>query len=274
MKSINDYSEYLSTLGDTKSKDPVIRDEAKKALEALQRENPGRYTLYRVLNKEIDPPETMMPKKEKKVYEKGQFIREHPEIKVEEVRKRARARLLRGPYGLPWRFDTPSWISDEDMLISLDRLTLPDLMTISGKIVPRPTLVRRCVKLAVAERRIDEEKLRRYVIGMFVSYYNKKIIGLKSPYLFEPVKKMLQEEATLDELADISLGWGVDVEKLVRLINKKEIKVTEEDIRRTQKKAERRSKNALKKAKRRAEKEAALKKTLEEENKDNQKTIK
>lgn len=269
MRSINDYSEYLSTLGDTKSKDPVIRDEAKKALDVLRQEDPGQYTLYRALNKEIDLPETMMPKKEKKVYAKGQFIREHPEINVEDERKKARIRLLKGANGLPWRFDTPTWISDEDMLKSLDRLSLPDLITISGKPVPRQTLIRRCIKLAVAERRIDEEKLHGYVISMFVSYYNGKIIGLKYPYLFEPVKRMLQEEATVEELADVSMGWGVDLDKLIRLINKKEIKVTEEDIRRSQKKAEKQSRNAIKRAKRRAEKEAALKKTLEEENKGN-----
>ena len=132
MKLINDYSEYLATLKETSSKDPAAREEAKKALEGLKQNDPGRYTLYQVLNREIEPPESMVPKKEKKVYEKGQYIREHPELDIKVVRDNARKRLMRGPYGFYWRFDTPSWVSDEDMLRSLDQLSLSDLLTING----------------------------------------------------------------------------------------------------------------------------------------------
>lgn len=72
MQSINDYSEYLAALKDKSSKDLVIRAEAKKALDKLKQEDPGRYTLYQALNGEIEMPESMLPKKEKRVYEKGQ----------------------------------------------------------------------------------------------------------------------------------------------------------------------------------------------------------
>ena len=53
MRSINDYNEYLAPLKETTSKDPVAREEAKKALEILQKEAPDRYTLYRMLNKDM-----------------------------------------------------------------------------------------------------------------------------------------------------------------------------------------------------------------------------
>jgi len=263
MRSINDYSEYLATLKETSSKDPVVRDEAKKALEGLKQNDPGRYTLYRVLNREIEPPESLVPKKEKKekkVYEKGQYIREHPELDIKEVRDSARKRLLRGPYGFYWRFDTPSWVSDEDMLRSLDKLSLPDMITINGNLVSRQTLIRRCVKLAVVEGRVDEVKLREFVLSQFTYYYNKEFIALKFPYLFEPVKRMLREEATLEELAFVGDSWSVNIDKLVRLINSKQIEVTDEEIenykRKMEKQARHQARKKAKKEKWRAKKEA------------------
>ncbi len=268
MRKINDYNEYISALKDKSSKDPAVCAEVKKALDDLQQRDPNRYTLYRVLNGEIEAPESLVPKKEKKVVEKGQYIREHPEINVIEERKKARERLLKRANGLDWRFYKPVWISEEDMLKSLEQLTLPELLTISGKPIPRQTLINRCVKKSVAERRIDEKKLRAVVCNLFSSYYNSGLITLKHSYLFEPVKRMLREEATVDELVNVADRWGIDIDKLVRLVNSKQIKVTDEDINNYEMKLRgqaKQSKNARKRAKRRAEKEAALKKALEED---------
>ncbi len=160
MRSINDYSEYLATLKETSSKDPVARDEAKKALEFLQREAPDRYTLYRLLNKEIEAPKEEAQKGERIVYDKEKYIREHPEINVNELRYKAKERLKKGSYGFALCFDLPTWLTEENLLKSVDQLTISDLITGNGKPVPRQTLLRRCIKIAVAERRIDEVVLR------------------------------------------------------------------------------------------------------------------
>lgn len=160
MRSINDYSEYLATLRDTTSKDSVAREEAKKALEILKREAPDRYTLYRMLNKEIEVPKEEAPKGERKTYDKEKYIREHPEISVRELRYKAKERLKKGSYGFGLRFDLPTWVTEENVLKSVDQLTISDLITGSGKPVPRQTLLRKCIKIAIAEKRIDEVILR------------------------------------------------------------------------------------------------------------------
>ena len=160
MRSINDYSEYLAALNETSSKDPVARYEAKKALENLKREAPDRYTLYRLLNKEIEAPKEEVPKGERKVYDKEKYIREHPEINVRELRNKAKKRLKKGSYGFALCFDLPSWLTEENLLKSVDQLTVPDLITGSGNPVPRQTLLRKCIKIAIAEKRINEVMVR------------------------------------------------------------------------------------------------------------------
>lgn len=240
MKSINDYSEYLAALKDLSSKDPSVRNEANRALRVLQNEDPERFTLYRVLHGEIKPPKEPEPlkplKAPKKVIDKEQFIRELSANDIKELREKARARLLRGPYGLNWRFDTPSWISDEDMLKSFDELPLSDLITKFGNLVQRNKIIQLCINFAVAKKRIGEEKLRKSIQSLFSSYYNRKIIGLPESYLFEPVRRMLYEDTTVEELLNVVKGcWDVDIDKLVELVNSKQIKVTDEELERHRK---------------------------------------
>lgn len=160
MRSINDNSEYLATLKETTSKDPVAREEAKKALEILQKEAPDRYTLYRMLNNEIDVPKEEGPKEDRKVYDKEKYIMEHPEINVSELRNIAKERLKKGSYGFALCFDLPTWLSEENLLTSVDQLTISDLITGSGNPVPRQTLLRKCIKIAISEKKIDEIKVR------------------------------------------------------------------------------------------------------------------
>lgn len=257
MRSINDYSEYLATLKETTSKDPVARDEAKKALEILKREAPDRYTLYRILNKEIDAPKEEMPKGERKVYDKEKYIREHPEINVRDLRRKAQKRLKKGSGGFSLSLDLPVWLTENDLLLSVERMTISDLITASGKPLSRQTLLRKCIKIAVAERRIDETKLRNYICGLFSSYYNSKIVTLKTPFLYEPVKKMIMEKATVEELVKISDGPYFNFGELGMLINKAETAFPEEQLREMESKEIRRAeKKARHKAKRQAKKEA------------------
>lgn len=261
MRSINDYGEYLAVLKDKSSKDPSVCNEANRALEKLQLEDPGRYTLYRTMNGEIKPPEEvapLTPKKKRNVYDKEQYIREHPEINIEELRKKAFDRLLRNRYGIDLCFYIPHWVSKEEVLKSLDFMTISDLITASGKEVPRETLIRRCIQRAVMDGRIDEKRLREIITSQFISHYKKNNITLRSPNLYEPIKRMINNDATVEELVNVTSITSLDCEKMVRLINSKEIKVTEKD-------KNKQSRNARKRAKRRADKEAALKKAREKE---------
>ena len=264
MRSINDYSEYLATLKGTSSKDPTARDGAKKALEILKREAPDRYTLYRILNKEIEAPKEEAPKGERKVYDKEKYIREHPEINVRELRKKAKQRLKKGSGGFELSLDLPVWLTENDLLLSVERLTIFDLITASGKPVPRQTLLRKCIKIAVAERRIDETKLRNYICSVFCSYYNSKIVTLRTPALYEPTKKMIMGEATVEELVKISDGPSFNIGELVNLIQKKESELSEEqlkemeamEVRKAEKKARHKAKRLAKKEAWKAKKEA------------------
>ena len=265
MRSINDYNEYLAPLKETTSKDPVAREEAKKALEILQKEAPDRYTLYRMLNKEIDVPKEEGPKVDRKVYDKEKYIREHPEISVRELRRKAQQRLKKGSGGFSLSLDLPVWLTENDLLLSVERLTISDLVTASGKPVPRQTLLRKCIKIAVAERRIDETKLRNYICGVFCSYYNSKIVTLRTPSLYEPVKMMIMKEATVEELVKISDGPCFNIGELVVLIHKKESEFSEEQLKMMQSKetaiAE---KKARRKARKKEKKEAAKQQALKD----------
>lgn len=120
MKSIKKNSEYLAAVKDKTSKDPSICNEANRTLE----------------NKE------------------------HPEINVAELRIKAKERLKRGSHGFALCFDLPPWLTEENLLKSVDQLTISDLITASGTPVPRQTLLRKCIKIAVEEKRIDEVIVR------------------------------------------------------------------------------------------------------------------
>ena len=257
MKSINDYSEYLAAIKDKASKDPSVRNEANLALEFLQKEDPSRYNLYQTLNGEIEQPKTESPKEKRRVYDKDTYIKEHPEINVTELHKQARERLKKKPNNLGTLLEIPLWLSQEDLLSSVEQLSISDLITASGKPVPRQTLLRKCFKIAVSERRIDVTKLRNYICNLFCSYYNSKIITLRTASLYEPVKKMIMEEATVEELVKISNDSGLYIGELAALIHKKESEFSEEQLKMMQsKEAAIAEKKARRKARKKAKKEA------------------
>ena len=235
MLTINDYSEYLAVLRIKSSKDPAMRDEVKKALDVLQKEDPSRYTLYQELNGEIKPPKKEAPNKERKV-SKEEYIKEHPEINVSELRRKARERLKKGFGGYNLSLELPVWLSEDELLRSIERLTISDLITASGKPVPRQTLLKKCTKLAVSDKRIDETKLRDSICGMFCSFYNRKIITLRTASLYGLVRKFILEEAKVEELVKISDGSSLYIGELATLIHKKESEFSEEQLRMMQRK--------------------------------------
>ena len=253
MRTIKDFDDFVAAIKDITSEDSIIQNEAKSALVSFRSKYPVRFEVYEAHYETIKPAE-QNNKGRKTAYDKEKYIKEHPEINVNQLRKAASERLKKGPHNLGMHFEIPSWITQEDVLSSLNQLTISDLITASGKPVPRQTLLRKCIKLTIAQGRINEIKLRDDVLYYFGYYYRKEIITLQSPYLYEPVQRMLKEEATIEELANVSEQWSVNVDKLVQLINSREIKVSDEDIENYKRKTDKQARKKAKKEKLKAKK--------------------
>lgn len=221
MNRIESYIDYLIALRDQTAVLKSTQNEAKKALEDLRRNDPTRYNEYKVRHKTSEP---------KVKCDKEQYIREHPELSVKELRKKAKERLLKNRYGIYLTAYLPSWITEEQVLESVDHFNVGDLITDNGKSVPRETLIKRCITCAIADRRIDENKLRQLVSDLFSIHYHNGMITLKEGYLYESVLRMIYEEATVEELFNVTNEWGISINKLVKLINSKELTVTKEDM--------------------------------------------
>ena len=180
--------------------------------------------------------------------EKEQYIQEHPELDIEELRKEAKIRMYRSRFRMGLFFSLPPWITEENAILSLERLTISDLITSSGKLPPRDTIIRRCIRKAVAEGRVDEDKLRNSVLSQFENYYRKELILLRSPNLYVPVQRLIKYEASIEELAVVMENWCIDVKKFVRLINKKDLKeLTDEEMRALEQERKKKKKKRKKK---------------------------
>lgn len=262
MHAIKSYSDYLIALRNQTSDLRFVKTEAIQALQNLHNSNPKKYAEYKARYEESQKPKQKSARAA--AYDKKKYIQEHPELSVDELRNKAKERLERDRYGLYLSVYIPNWITVEQVLESIDSFEIADLITANGKPVPRQTLIQRCIKRAVADRRIDEKRLREIITNQFISHYKNNNIALRSPNLFEPIKTMINNEATVEELVNVTDITSLNCEKMVRLINSKNIReLTDEELERL-KQNKKKSKNALKRAKRRAEKEAALKKALEE----------
>jgi len=251
MQVINSYSDYLIAVRNQTSDLRFVRTEAIQALQNMR-------------NRHEEAQKPKQKSARAAAYDKKKYIQEHPELSVDELRNKAKERLERDRYGLYLSVYIPNWITVEQVLESIDSFEIADLITANGKPVPRQTLIQRCIKRAVADRRINEKRLREIITNQFISHYKNNNIALRSPNLFEPIKTMINNEATAEELVNVTDITSLNCEKMVRLINSKNIReMTDEELERL-KQNKKKSKNALKRAKRRAEKEAALKKALEE----------
>lgn len=259
MHAIKSYSDYLIALRNQTSDLRFVKTEAIQALQNLHNSNPKKYAEYKARQEEAKKPKPRSA--QGRAYDKAKYIQEHPEIDVEELRRKARTSLIRRPYGLRLDVYLPNWITEEEVMNSVEQLTISDLITSSGKFITRDTLIKRCIKCAVGDRRLDENKLRQIISSQFTSYYNNKTITLRNPRLFIPIKRFLKNEATVDELANVTDGTSLDFDKFFRLINSKDIKeLSDDEMKRlNNKQTEYKSKNARKREIRRAEKEAMFK---------------
>ncbi len=158
MRVIKSYSDYLIAVRDQTSDLRYVRTEAINALENLCRSNPEKFAEYKAKQEESKKPKPRFA--QGKAYDKAKYIQEHPEIQVDELRENAKERLKRGSYGFALGFELPTWLTEENLLESVDKLTISDLITGNGNPVSRQTLLRKCIKIAVAERRINEAIIR------------------------------------------------------------------------------------------------------------------
>lgn len=283
MRTIENYDDFVAAIKDKSSEDREVRNEAKNALGNFHIKYPERFDKYKARYDGIMPVEPIAEPKSsrprKTAYDKEQYIMEHPEINVIDLRKKARIRLTKGEYGFGLRYDVPVWLTEYELLSSVDQLTISDLITSSGKPVPRQTLLRKCIKIAIADGRFDDKKARALVISLYSSYYNNRKNGFYKyhpPYSSAAIREMIKYDATMQEVADIVIDGSMNFFKLFRLAEKKGLKImtaqewerlekiqaTNEENR-AKKQAHKIAKREARKARKEAAKQQALKEKLE-----------
>lgn len=234
---IDTYKDYCKAIALKKSDDPTLRNEAKKALGILKLTDLSLYQEY----KERLENKTQLA-------EKQLYLKEHPEIDITAIREKLRTSLLNWRYGLGLAFSVPVWMSKADVVASLDHLDPTELTTCNGKPISRETVLKRCLRQTIEEGRFDEDRLRQLVASEFNRYYINNTITLRDPILFYSVIRMLKNEATAEELMKIDRpDMSFSIDDLVRLINSKELQVTNEDRIRWEKRQRKKAQKEAKK---------------------------
>ena len=244
---IDTYKDYCKAIALKKSDDPTLRNEAKKALGILKLTDLSLYQEYKErlenktkVEKTHTHPSTLA--------ERQIFLKEHPEIDITAIREKLRTSLLHGRYGLGLAFSVPFWINTADVLKTFDQLDSAELITCNGKPVSRETVLKRCLRQTIEEGRFDEDRLRQLVASEFNRYYINNTITLRDPILFYSVIRMLKNEATAEELMKIDRpDMSFSIDDLVRLINSKELQVTNEDRIRWEKRQRKKAQKEAKK---------------------------
>ncbi len=260
MRVIESYSDYLIAVRDQTSDIRYVRTEAINALQNLRNSKPEKFAEYKARQEEAKKPKSA----QERARDKEKYIQEHPEINVKELRKKARERMQKDKYGFGLRADVPVWMTEEDLLSSVDQLSVADLITGTGKPVTRQAIIKKCIQIAVADRRIDEAKLRSYVCGVFCGYYNKKVITLPASLSYEMVKVIINQEATIEELVKISDGATFNLAELTMFIYRRAKQMPDSERERVERIVE---KKAERKARKKAKWEALKNGEITEENK-------
>lgn len=227
---IETYEDFVTAMQAKKSDDAVDRNERKNALGNFRRRNPVLFDKFSKRYEGIEEAQLIIEAKPRKPRalsaDKERYIQEHPEINVEELRNKARERLIKGKYGMGLRYDLPSWISERDLLSSIETLTVSDLITADGSLAQRAVLFRKCIRRAAASGRVDEKGLRQTILNSCRSLWNM----IKTPpnYSFEVLEYFILKVATNDELANA----GVNPTDIVDVMfNNKISKLNVEELR-------------------------------------------
>lgn len=241
MRTIENYDDFVAAMKDKSSDDRVVRNEAKNALGNFHIKCPEKYDKFKARFEGIKDPEIVIPsiprvlpqyestpqrkKPRKTKADKEQYIKDHPKLDVQKLRNEAREKLSKESlvFGvrLSLQFDLPKWITVEEVLRSVDQLEIPDLITASGKLAPRDTLKRKCIKIAAADGRIDETKLRQIILSQCANIWKKS--SYKPDYPFASVKWFVLKAASAEELAIANTTIGTDIRKIVDIIFDKRI---------------------------------------------------
>lgn len=263
MRSINNYSDFLSALSDKQSEDSKTRNEAKNALGIFKQKDPQRFSEYKASYEGIEIPkpivETEINQKRSVDYQKERYIQEHPDIDETTLRKKAFAKLKKCNYGLGLRIELPSWIDENEVYDSINKLSLIDIITKNGNLVRRETLQQKCIQQLVIDRRFDEGKLRDFIINVFNRYYNQKILFSKTPYLYEPMIKVIKEKASVTELIRISDGIHFRIRGFFDLVESYENELLEEGMKILEEREEGKQEKIVRKKARKKAKKAVRK---------------
>lgn len=210
---IETYEDFLAVLQVIAFDDPVDKKKAKNVLDYFRQRNPDLFEVFSKKCEGIEETKPVVPAKPRKQAGDRQNNIDQPETSVKKLRNKAYKRLMKGNLG----FDLPSWITEKDLLYSIDQLTISDLTTATGEPIQRTILYRKCIQLAATSGRIDEGKLRQTILNRCRIIWN----NITPPdYSYEALKLFILEFATAEELADA----GIEYTKLVDLMFDKRIK--------------------------------------------------
>lgn len=276
MKWIKSYYDYLIALIEKESDDIDIQKETKNALRIL-RQNSEQYKEY-VENK----------RKGKSLLELGISEKDIRFL----VRKQLTTRQIKkGDFIVEtvWDLDEklPDMFDSEDVIAAIEVIPLGDFLTNKGALKTRNAIYERCMLEVIRQGKVDEVELRNEVAIRFNNFYSLGLIVLNQPLGYVDAICFINQDAPIEDLTNVlaSETGAHTLKRLVNLINSHNVTILPEDhplkvlarkneelkakneqlkAKNEAKKQGKPSKNALKRAKRRAEKEAALKKAMEE----------
>ena len=220
MRVINNYDDFVAAIKDKSSEDRVVRNEAKNVLGNYRIKYPERYAEYKARFEGVALQEPISPSLSESYgrrVAKAKYIMDHPDIDIKELQSEAREMLINSSFGRGSRFEIPDWVTEEDILISLNLLPLSNLIAPSGKLVQRNTLLKLCLQRAARDGRIDMEVLKKRVRTPinYIEAVHKKTKQYPVPEFY--TRKDLMEafdKLTPEEISKTYDGKRIDAEKL------------------------------------------------------------
>ena len=226
MRTIENYGDFCSAMWDKLSEDRAVRNEAKNALGNFRIRDPKRFEDFKARYEGIVPttpvpsPTPVESPTPKVVRQTTKRIPKCSLMTEQQLHEKARETLLKD--GLEAGYSIPRWVTFNDVMISFSKLKKADLLTANRNLIQRKTILRKCILLAAADGRVDEEKLRTLILSHCRTIWKK--LTIQPDYSFEAVKWFVLKVASAEELANANLEYSINMPKIIGLIFDNRIK--------------------------------------------------